>query len=85
MFSIWIKGIEDFLNLMPGGGKPMLINLSETVRYRKTAGYNNCVKIKPYLQSIVPSFSTSSISPLGIASPNVSSSHVRTSLAALGV
>lgn len=81
MFSICVKGMLFFLNLIPGGGKARLASLRNMVSLIMRL----MVLIPTHLQSIVPSFRLSKRSPLGNFSPRISSIHVRTSLAADGV
>jgi hypothetical protein len=81
MFSICVKGMLDFLNLIPGGGMARLTSL------RNMVSLTICLLalILTHLQSIVPSFRLSRRSPFGNFSPRISSIQLRTSSAADGV
>lgn len=82
MFSIWMKGIWLFLNLTaPGVAK--LTSLRQSALRIRPCG---CLPSRPaHLHKTVPSLRASSRSPGGSRSPSVSSIHMRTSFAALGV
>jgi hypothetical protein len=83
MFSICIKGMFDFLNLMPGGGRARFARLSHIVSALSHTVY--LMACNTHLHRAVPSLSASSKSPAASFSPSVSSIHMRVSFAAFGV
>lgn len=83
MFSICTKGIDDFLNLMPGDGTARLTSLFALVSTgARIHGFN--IR-RTHLQSATPSLRPSKRSADGSFSPKISSTQVRASFAAAGV
>jgi hypothetical protein len=87
MFSIWTKGMGDFLNLIPGGGTARLMSLHTACQYEICGNMGRVGSgwVATHLQSATPSLRPSRRSDDGSFSPSMSSIHDRTSLAAAGV
>jgi len=82
MFSIWINGMGDFLNLTPGLGTARFASLRACQR---NPSHRPAYARGIYLHSTVPSLRASSRSPAGSRSPRMSSIQARASFAACGV